>query len=164
MKMILIFCAAVLPSVFFLNHKNIIESNPNNFRDSTHSVQREQNQYIPHVIDTGIGPVKTLNLGVIDFLQAEYGRRIYTIHKCGSCHNSKDSMTAPNLRNITLARTPEFIMNYLLNTKEMQENDANVKRSIKIFKNKMPPDHLNSRQARAILEYLRLLAVNKNYK
>ncbi len=164
MKFTLILCTAVLSSVLFLNRSNIIETNLNNYSDTTRSVQSGQNQYIPHVMDTGIGPVKSLNLGVVDFLQAEYGKRIYSIRKCGSCHNSKDSMKAPKLRNITQVRTPEFIMNYLLNMKEMQGKDSDVKRSIKIYNKKMPVQHLSRRQARALLEYFRLLVINKNYK
>ena len=56
----------------------------------------------------------------------------YTIAE--TAKNIDDPTKAPNLRNIALVRTQEFIMNYLLNAEEMQEEDFNVKTSIKIFK------------------------------
>jgi|GEM_PF-4058083 len=125
--------------------------------------QSAQNKYVPNTLDIGIGPIKELKLGKVDFPLAEYGKRVFEYRKCGRCHVIDESKKAPMLRNITMAYTPEYIMNYLLNMKEMQEKDKDVKRSIHIFKKKMPLQHLNRAQVRALLEYFRLLAVNKNY-
>ena len=85
MKLLLIFWLSIL-SLFFLSNRNCaVESSLNIYSDSTVTAQIGQNQYIPHVMDIGIGPVRNLNLGVVDFLIAEYGKKLYNIHNCRNC-------------------------------------------------------------------------------
>lgn len=51
--------------------------------------------------------------------------------------------------------SPEFIMNLLLNTVEMQQKNEHMKAEVKEFVTIMPDPKLTQDQARAILEYLR---------
>ena len=53
-------------------------------------------------------------------------------------------------------RTPEFIMNLLVNTVQMQKENATIKELIKKYNNIiMTPPMLSQEQARSVLEYLR---------
>jgi cytochrome c len=104
--------------------------------------------------DKGIGPVKDLKLGPLDQKLADQGKQLFA-DKCAACHDlSKDKM-GPALGNVLKTASPEFVMNTLLNTVEMESKNAAVKRSIAHFGVAMPSPGLASDEARAILEYLR---------
>ena len=75
------------------------------------------------------------------------------------CHDLDQPKIGPTLRNVTKARSPEFIMNMLVNTVQMQKEDATIKELIKKYNNIiMTPPMLNQEQARSVLEYLRSVA------
>ena len=108
--------------------------------------------------DKGIGPVKEVKLGKIDQRLVDKGNDIYN-NKCSACHNIDDVNLAPTLRGITKGLSPVFIMNYLMNTTEMQKKDPYVKKLIQDWK-KVPmikDQHLKENEARAVLEFLRSL-------
>lgn len=106
--------------------------------------------------DKGIGPVKTLKLGPINQNLADKGSDLFDT-KCSPCHDIDDVNLAPPLRGITKALSPEFIMNYLMNTAEMQKKDPYVQKLIQDWKRVpvMKDQKLKEKEARAILEYLR---------
>lgn len=104
--------------------------------------------------DKGIGPITSVTLGPIDTSLADKGKSTFT-SVCTACHNLDKKMVGPPLREITEQRTPEFIMNMLLNTPEMQNKDPEVKKLIAEYKVLMAIPKLNQDQARALLEYLR---------
>ncbi len=109
-------------------------------------------------VDNGIGPIKNVKLGKIDQSLVDEGNSIF-YSKCYLCHSVNQTKLAPPLRGIAKKQTPEFIMNYLLNTAVMQQKDANVKALMKKFSNvpKMPDQNLTKDQARAVLEFLRTI-------
>ncbi len=109
-------------------------------------------------VDNGIGPIKNVKLGKIDQSLVDEGKSIF-YSQCYLCHSVNQTKMAPPLRGIAKKRTPEFIMNYLLNTAVMQEKDPNVKALIKKFSNvpEMPDQNLTKDQARAVLEFLRTI-------
>jgi mono/diheme cytochrome c family protein len=106
--------------------------------------------------DKGIGPVKEVKLGPIDQKLADKGSDLFD-SKCSPCHDIDDVNLAPALRGITKALSPEFIMNYLMNTAEMQKKDPYVQKLIQDWKRVpiMKNQQLKEKDARAILEYLR---------
>lgn len=104
--------------------------------------------------DKGIGPITTVTLGPIDPKIADQGKTLFN-NICTACHSLDKKMVGPPLREITEQRTPEFIMNMLLNTPEMQNKDPEVKKLIAEYKVLMAIPKLNQDQARALLEYLR---------
>jgi len=109
-------------------------------------------------IDNGIGPIKKLKLGPIDKKLSEKGQD-YFDSKCIACHNLDKKLIGPPLRNIARDSSPLFIMNYLLNTTEMQKKDADIISQIKASKGViMPNQHLTKKQARELLEYFRSVA------
>ena len=102
----------------------------------------------------GIGPVKELTLGPINVKMALTGKELFN-NKCLLCHDLEQKKIGPPLRDITKIRTPEFIMNLLLNTTQMQQEDPIIKGLIIAYKLPMTPPNISNEQARAILEYLR---------
>ena len=113
----------------------------------------------PHGKDLGIGPIKKVDLGPINAKMVGEGKSLFNT-KCSVCHEMSQKKIGPPLGGITKQRTPEFIMNLLLNTVEMQKNDPVIKGLIKEYNNlPMPNPSLTQKQARSVLEYLR--SVNK---
>lgn len=105
--------------------------------------------------DLGIGPVKSLTLGDLDKKMADEGKSLYN-SKCMVCHDLDQNKVGPALRNVTKTRTPEFIMNLLVNTAQMQKENATIKELTKKYNNlPMPDPAIKQNQARSILEYLR---------
>jgi cytochrome c len=104
--------------------------------------------------DSGIGPVKSLSLGAIDKSLADKGKAIF-VDKCTMCHGLNEDKTGPALGNVLNQVTPEFVMNFILNTAEMEQKDSRILSLIQKFGLPMPPPGLDQDQARAVLEYLR---------
>lgn len=113
----------------------------------------------PHGKDLGIGPVKNVKLSsTIDTKMVAEGKSLFN-NKCSVCHEMNQKKVGPPLKDITKQRTPEFIMNLLLNTTQMQKDDPAVEKLLKEYNNiPMPDPGLNREQARAVLEYLRSVA------
>jgi mono/diheme cytochrome c family protein len=109
-------------------------------------------------VDNGIGPIKSVKLGKIDQDLVDQGNSIF-YSKCYLCHDIDQQKLAPPLRGVAKEQTPEFIMNYLLNTAEMQEKDPKIKALMEQFSNvpKMPDQQLTKDDARAVLEFLRTI-------
>jgi len=109
-------------------------------------------------VDNGIGPIKSVKLGKIDQDLVSEGNSIF-YSKCYLCHDIDQTKLAPPLRGVAKKQTPVFIMNYLLNTAEMQAKDPAIKALMQQFSNvpKMPDQQLSKDQARAVLEFLRTI-------
>ena len=112
--------------------------------------------------DYGIGPIKPpLNLPPVDLKLAKWGKTLFD-QKCVVCHTLDAKKTGPPLRFIARDETPEFIMNLLLNTTEMQQKDEHIKQLIKQYNNVLMIDYkLSKNDAHAILEYLRAAAAKQ---
>ena len=112
----------------------------------------------PHNKDLGIGPVKKVELGPINSKMVDEGKALFNT-KCSICHEMNQKKIGPPLGDVTKQRTPEFIMNLLLNTVQMQKDDGTMKELLNEYNNlPMPNPALTQDQARAILEYLRSVA------
>ncbi len=110
-------------------------------------------------IDNGIGPIKKLELGPFDKELAEKGLKLFN-SKCIACHNLDKKLIGPPLRNVAKEMSPLFIMNYLLNTTEMQKKNHHLQSMVKEYNGIiMPNQNLSQRQARELLEYLRVAAI-----
>ena len=107
--------------------------------------------------DYGIGPVKNLKLDPVDKDLAKKGSALFN-STCTACHGLDQKVVGPPLRNVTKDRTPEFIMNLLLNTVQMQQEDPIIKDLISTYKVPMTPPEFTNEQARSVLEYLRSVA------
>ena len=107
--------------------------------------------------DKGIGPFrdKNIEIGAINQKWVSEGKGIFT-SKCVLCHELDQKKIGPPLRNIFKDRTPEYIMNMVVNPTKMQKEDPNVKDLIKKYNNVLMTElGISNDQARSVLEYLR---------
>ncbi len=107
--------------------------------------------------DKGIGPIKEIKLGPIDTSLVSKGQAFFQ-GQCVTCHQLDKKKIGPPLRTVTKDRPPEFIMNMLLNTDQMEKKDPEVKKLIAQYGTYMSVLDIKQEQARQLLEYLRWAA------
>ena len=105
----------------------------------------------------GVGPIKKVELGEIDQDRAEKGKGTFDT-MCIICHQLEGKLIGPELKGIISRRSPEWIMNIILNTEEMLKRDPIAKELLKEYNNiPMLNQSLSEVQARNVLEYFRTL-------
>lgn len=104
--------------------------------------------------DKGVGPIKELKLGEIDKSMASQGQELFQ-RKCMTCHSLDRKLVGSALRGITKKRTPEWIMNMMLNPDGMINENKTARELFEDMKVRMNPRDVNESDARKILEYLR---------
>jgi len=106
----------------------------------------------------GVGPVTSVYLDdVPDAAMAAAGRRIFD-RLCAPCHQAESRTTGPALRDVTRRRSPEWLMNMILNPEEMVRRDPLARALNREYSGSPMPDQgLDEPEARAVLEYLRTL-------
>ena len=103
----------------------------------------------------GIGPIKKeVNVGPIDEALAKQGAA-YFKQKCSACHKLDQRYVGPKLRGVTTFRSPAYVMNMILNPREMVQKHPVAKGLLAQYYTVMSPQGVNEEIARAILEYLR---------
>jgi mono/diheme cytochrome c family protein len=124
--------------------------------DSTKSVAADAAQAVPDTAgrDMGTGPVKQVEMGPLDPKMAAEGKNLFD-NKCAVCHAMKERKVGPPLGHVAGQRTPEFIMNMIMNAPHMEQNDPVAKKLLAEYMVSMPNLSLDRTQAREILEYLR---------
>lgn len=106
----------------------------------------------------GIGPVKSVNLSDdIDQALAVKGKTNFE-NLCSACHKLDKKFIGPAMVGVTERRSPEWIMNMILNPEEMIQKDP-IAKQLLIESNMavMANQNLTEEEARAILEYFRSL-------
>jgi cytochrome c551/c552 len=130
---------------------NKLTTNSNVVKDSTKTVKKKETVKE----NIGIGPIKELKLGAINEKLVKEGKTIFNT-KCFACHRLDSKLVGPALNPIVKKISPVYLMNYLLNTTEMQKKEPELKKLIKESNGIVMPDQgLNKSQARAVVEYLR---------
>jgi cytochrome c1 len=102
----------------------------------------------------GIGPVREVVLGPVDPALAAQGQATFDM-KCTSCHKLEERYVGPPLGSVLERRTPEFVMNMMLNPNEMTQKHPVIRELVGEYMLAMPFQDLTEAEARAILEYLR---------
>ncbi len=103
----------------------------------------------------GIGPVKSLPLpAMINVTMAKEGEELFKL-KCTACHKIDTKYIGPALKGVTERRSPEWIMNMILNPDVMVKQDPIAKQLLAQFLSPMANQQLKEPEARKILEYLR---------
>lgn len=78
--------------------------------------------------------------------------------KCHVCHSKTDQkVVGPGWKGVINERKPEWIMNMILHTQWMVENDTAAQNLVVLTKTVMPDQQLSKEQARAMLELIRTL-------
>lgn len=106
----------------------------------------------------GVGPITSVTLGAaIDQQMATQGADIFN-KMCTACHKPSKKFIGPPPKGILKRRTPEWIMNMILNPENMVQKDPLAKALLIEFNGSpMANQSLNEAEARAILEYFRTL-------
>jgi len=106
----------------------------------------------------GIGPIKSVTLDAdIDQALAMTGKDTYD-KMCTACHKADKKFIGPAPKGILKIRTPEWVMNMILNPDVMIKEDPLAMDLLQEFNGApMANQGLTEEQARSILEYFRTL-------
>lgn len=106
----------------------------------------------------GVGPVKSVTIAAeVDQNLAAQGKAVYD-KMCTACHKPDKNYIGPSPKDILERRTPEWVMNMILNPEVMIVQDPLAKDLLMEFNGApMANQNLTEEQARAILEYFRTL-------
>lgn len=106
----------------------------------------------------GVGPISAISLpSEIDQTMATHGADVFK-KMCTACHRPDKKFIGPAPKNILSRRSPEWIMNMILNPDEMVQKDPLAKALLIEFNGSpMANQNLSEEDARAVLEYFRTL-------
>jgi mono/diheme cytochrome c family protein len=105
----------------------------------------------------GIGPITEVTLGPLDDAMVAEGKTVYE-QLCIACHKADQKFIGPAPKGIMSRRSPEWIMNMILNPEEMVKSDPIAKDLLVEYNGSpMANQGLTEEQARAVLEYFRTL-------
>ncbi len=136
------------------------ESKTSQNTETTTQVSSAKTEEVDPMKNKGIGPVKEVKLSeTIDKTLAKKGEEIFKI-KCSACHKLDERYVGPPLRGITQRRTPEWIMNMMINTQEMLQKDPIAKKLLEEYMTQMSIQ-ISEEEARAVLEYFRKIDSGK---
>lgn len=106
----------------------------------------------------GIGPITSVSFGEeIDMELAKAGETKYQMI-CTACHMVGQRMIGPDLTGVYTRRSPEWVMNMILNPDGMIKEDPIAKALLEEYNGAiMLNQNLSEADTRAIAEYLRTL-------
>ena len=104
--------------------------------------------------DKGIGPITNVTLAEIDEAMVAEGKELFKL-KCSACHKVSKRVVGPALIGITERRSPEWIMNMILNPEVMVAENPIAKKLLAEYLAPMANQNLTEKEARLILEYFR---------
>ncbi|WP_026815200.1 c-type cytochrome [Arenibacter certesii] len=106
----------------------------------------------------GVGPITSVTLGAdIDQAMAAKGKEVYD-QMCLACHRVGKKFIGPAPDGVMERRTPEWVMNMILNPEGMVKEDPLAKALLMEFNGSpMANQGLTEEQARAVVEYFRTL-------
>ncbi|MBL7671117.1 MAG: cytochrome c [Bdellovibrionaceae bacterium] len=102
----------------------------------------------------GIGPVTEVKIEGLNVELATKGKAIFEA-KCSACHKVEERYVGPALKDVTKRRTPEWIMNMILNPVEMTQKDPIAQELLGEFLTQMTFQNVSQDEARGMLEYFR---------
>lgn len=106
----------------------------------------------------GVGPITSVDIpSTIDEELAKTGEGIFK-QSCVICHKVEDKFIGPAVKGVVDRRSPEWIMNMILEPAKMLRDDPLAKDLFLEFNGSPMSDMgLTEEQARAVLEYFRTL-------
>ncbi|QNK77218.1 cytochrome c [Winogradskyella sp. PAMC22761] len=106
----------------------------------------------------GVGSITSITLDAeIDQDMVMHGKDVYS-KMCTACHKADKKFIGPAPTGILERRTPEWVMNMILNPEKMIKEDPLAKDLLMEFNGApMANQHLSEAEARAVLEYFRTL-------
>lgn len=110
------------------------------------------------LVNKGVGPIKSVTLDAeVNQKMVAHGEDVFN-KMCTACHKVGKKFIGPAPNGILKRRTPEWIMNMILNPEQMTLKDPLAKSLLIEFNGApMANQSLSEEDARAILEYFRTL-------
>jgi len=106
-------------------------------------------------MEQGIGPIRNMGeLPPLDATLVATGEDSFTLF-CSACHKFPERYIGPELGEVLSRRTPEFVMNMMLNANEMVQRHPVVRELLAEYYTPMAQQNVTEEDARAILEYIR---------
>ena len=105
----------------------------------------------------GIGPISSVTIGDLDQEMADLGAEKFKA-LCSACHKVDKKFIGPSPQGVLDRRSPEWVMNMIMNPEEMLLKDP-IAQQLLIDFNMAPMANqdVSKEDARAILEYFRTL-------
>nr|WP_299386710.1 cytochrome c [Allomuricauda sp.] len=128
-------------------------------RSKTEDKKKEAAEGVPVDLDNkGVGPIKEVTFSdTIDEEMAARGESTFN-SICVACHMVDQRMIGPAMKGVYERRSPEWVMNMILNPDVMLREDPIAKALLKEYNNAiMLNQNLTEEQARDVAEYLRTL-------
>jgi len=128
-------------------------------RSKTEDKKEQASEGVPvDLSNKGIGPIKNLAFGAdIDTEMASRGEAKFNAI-CVACHMAEQRMIGPAMKGVYERRSPEWVMNMMLNPNGMLKEDPIAKALLKEYNNAiMLNQNLTEEEARDLAEYLRTL-------
>ena len=149
----------VLVSIFFFQCKQKEVKGDFSFAKKETSDQIKATKIV-NLENKGIGPIDSLSLGEeIDQELASSGQALYE-QKCTACHKVGSTFIGPPPNGILKRRSPEWVMNMMLNPEEMLQKDSIATALFMEFNGQLMTNQgLSTEEARGILEYFRTLDI-----
>lgn len=106
----------------------------------------------------GVGPITKVDIsGAIDEEMGKRGLESFKA-KCSACHKISKKFVGPSPKGVLKRRSPEWVMNMILDPEGMTQNDPLAKNLLIEFNGSpMANQGLTEEEARDILEYFRTL-------
>ena len=106
----------------------------------------------------GLGPIKSVTFDAeIDQKLATEGAEVFK-KMCTACHRTNKKFVGPPPTGIFERRSPEWVMNMILDPEGMVKNDPLAKELLMEFNGSpMANQNLTEQEARSVLEYFRTL-------
>lgn len=112
----------------------------------------------PFQQENGVGPItQVVPTGPIDVAMAARGEQTFSL-SCSGCHKLDERYVGPPLRDVTVRRTPTYVMNMILAPDTMYTRHPVARGLLAQYATQMPNLHLTETQAREVMEYLRRAA------
>lgn len=128
-------------------------------RAKTEDKKAEVSEGVPVDLNNkGVGPIKSLEFAdEIDTDMAARGEAKFNAI-CVACHMAEQRMIGPAMKGVYERRSPEWVMNMMLNPNGMLKDDPIAKALLKEYNNAiMLNQNLTEEEARDLAEYLRTL-------
>ena len=120
----------------------------------------EEEVVIDPMTSKGVGPITSVDIDLsapIDEEMAAHGAEVYE-KLCTACHKADKKHIGPSPKGIFERRTPEWIMNMIMDPENMTTNDPTARALLIEFNGSpMANQNVSEEDTRAILEFFRTL-------
>ncbi len=159
--MFFFFTIIVFSSFIVVSCGDNTAQDPSKFGNTKNPNQSSVDDLSAFEVENGIGPIKSkLSLEKINPELVKKGEAIFST-KCASCHKLDERYVGPAQRDVWKRRTPEYILNMMLNPEEMYKRHPEAKKLLAEYLTPMPAQNLAMDDARSLLEYFRKVAEEK---